>query len=237
VTFFRAVPLGALLALAPALGSAQVSPATVPPGLTVLGRASIAVPADRMNVVVRLNPRNVTNAALDELAKSVADTMRGAGIADAHEALPLLGTLGPNSQVAVLGTIAHPTRTSVESILRGVMATIPDATATAVGNNYGVTTSLAIDDCDGALARAQAAAFEDARARAARAATAAGVHLGAILAINESNAFTDTACRTNAVEANGIVVNVGPYGGGANDPYGSLNVTISASATVTYALR
>ncbi len=236
MAFFRAVPLGALLALAPALGSAQVFPATNPAGLTVVGRSSIAVPADRLSVTVRIYPRNVTNAALDALAKSVADTMRGAGIADAREVLPLLGFLGPNSQVAVLGTIPHPTRASVESILRGVLATIPDATASAIGNNYQVSTALGIDDCEGAETRAQTAAFEDAHARALRAATAAGVHLGAILAINENSAFSDAACRPNAGDANGGVATTGAFGPGG-DPYGSLNVPITATASVTYAIR
>jgi uncharacterized protein YggE len=234
VKFFRTIPLGAIFALVPALASAQAFLPNPPPGVTTVGRASIAVPADRMNVVVRLSPRSVTNAALDELAKSVADAMRSAGIADAHEVLPLLGSLGPNSAVAILGTIEHPTRASVESILRGVLANVPDATASAVGNNYQVATSLAIDDCDGALARAQTAAFEDARARATRAAAAAGVHLGAILAIDEGSQFTETACRTNALEANGMFAgNLN----GMSDPYGSLSVNVAASASVTYALR
>ncbi len=236
VKFFRSVLPGALLALAPALASAQVFPANAPAGLTVVGRASIAVPADRLSVTVRLYPRSVTNAALDALAKSVADTMRGAGIADAREVLPLLGSLGPNSQLAVVGTIAHPTRASVESILRSVLATIPDTTAAAIGNNYQVSTALGIDDCDAAETRAQTAAFEDARARATRAAAAAGVHLGAILAINENSAFSDAACRANAGDANGAVATAGTFGPGM-DPYGSLNVPITATASVTYALR
>jgi uncharacterized protein YggE len=243
----RIAPFGVLLALAPLLGSAQVVPAPVvvapgvpgqalsTGGLTVSGRATIAVPADRMSVAVRLSPHNVTNGALDGLAKSVADTMRGAGIGDAREVLPLVGFLGPNSQVAVLGTIEHPTRTAVETILRSVLATIPDATAAAVGNNYQVTTSLLLDDCSGAEMRAQTAAFEDARARAQRAATAAGIHLGAIVAIVENSAFSDIACRANADGQNaGVVVN---FAGGGGDPYGSLTIPVTATASVTYAIR
>ena len=197
-------------------------------GITVTGRATVSVAPDRLSIVVRLFPHNVTYAALDDLAKTVAGALRGAGVTDAHVALPVLGSLGQNSTVAVIGTVSRPTREAVEAIARATLKAIPDATATALQNGYQVQTSLAVDDCAAAEQRAQNEAFADAKARALRAAAAAGVQLGAVLAMNEGGFAGSPACRSG----DEAFVNVGN-----SDAYGPLSVPISLSLTVTFALR
>ena len=217
-------PVGHTVIVPGPIGSQQLAA-----GLTVVGRATVAVPADRMRVIVRLTPRNVTYAALDDLAKTVADAMRQAGIGDAHVALPLRGFLGPNSTVAIIGSVGHPTRESVEAILREALKAVPDQTAATLQNAYQVQTSLEVDDCTPAETRAQSAAIADARARAERAAAAAGLRLGGIIAINESGTFAPAACGAKSDDATPMQF--------SNDPYGSLSVPVSVTATVTFAIR
>jgi uncharacterized protein YggE len=198
-------------------------------GITVTGRATVSIPPDRLSIVVRLFPRNVTYAALDELATTVAAAMRSAGVADAHVALPVLGNLGQNSTAAIVGTVQHPTREALETIMRSTLKAIPDATATALQNGYQIQTSLAVDDCTAAEKRAQNEAFADAKARAAGAAAAAGVALGAVVAINESGIFPSPACRRQGEEG-AVTINAG-------DAYGPFSVPIAVNLVVTFALR
>jgi uncharacterized protein YggE len=222
-------PVPAPVAAPQAPGVSVLAPAQALAGITVTGRATVTIAPDRVRVEVRLYPRNVTATRLGALADDVAAAMRSGGIADAKVALPLVGFLGPNSTVAVVGTVAKPTRPSLESILRSTLAAVPDASATALANAYQVTTSYQVDDCSAGEARAQAAAMADARARAERAAAAAGLRLGPILSVNEAGTFAPIACSANLEEPNN-------GGFGAGDPFGAIAVPISVNAVVTFAI-
>jgi uncharacterized protein len=230
---FRPAALVTAAILVPAASFAQpaapVSPSGPVPGITVVGRATVSVPPDRMRVTVRLFPRNVTGQQLEAMADEVATAMRSGGIADAKTALPLSGYLGANSTIAIVGTIVKPTRGSLETTVRSALAAVPDATATALANAYQVTTTYAVDDCSAAETRAQTAAIDDARARAGRVAVAAGLRLGSIVSVNETSTYAQPACNPDFDEPS-----AGP---GNTDPYGPVVVPIAVNAIVTFAVR
>jgi len=226
----RVVVLFALFAV-PSGASAQVQPGVVTANtITVAGRATILVPPDRLRVLVRLSPRNVTGEQLEALAASVADAMHAGGIADAKAVLPIAGYLGSNATIAIVGSVAKPTRESVEAILRATLKAVPDATATALGTNYQVQSSYSVSDCSDAEARAQQAAIADARARAERVATAAGLHLGPIISVNEGSAGPAAGCFTDPDTAYGAAF-------GNQDPYGAIAIPVNVFATVVFGTR
>jgi len=225
--------IGLLLLLAAGRGAeAQVSPAAAPPsrGVTVVGHGSVSVPPDRARLVVRLfaNQRPGTPAgSLDEAGKTIANALRTAGVRDAAYVLPLAGTIGPGSSPAVVGTVSKPTRESAERMTRDVFANLPESLPGVV--SFQITSALIVDDCSAAEARAQTAAIADARARAERAASAAGLRLGAIESVNESMTFPSPGCGAP---------NGAPLGfNGGQDEYGPLAVVVSVTATVTFGLR
>lgn len=225
--------LVALAALAAAPASAQFVPpgqSALPPGrLTVVGHGSASVPPDRVRVTVRLfaqsQPGTVA-ASLDDAGRTVANAMRAAGVRDAAYVLPVEGFLGPNAQPAVVGSVAKPTRETMERIARDAFKALPP---TLPGlQNFQISAFYIVDDCSDADARAQRSAMADARARAARAASAAGVKLGAILSVDESNAFAPACLPATAT------LGQQQMGG---DPYGPLEVTVSVNAVVSFALH
>jgi len=211
----------------------------VMPGITVMGRGVVRVPPDRMRIVVHFFQARVSSAPsapstpsltmpVDDVGRLVAQTMRANGVPDAQWQYALVGNFTPATTSGFIeGTIAKPTRESVEAIARKIFASLPESLSTS-GQNAQIQISLQLDDCAAAEARAQQAAMADAHARAAATAHAFGVRLGPIFAVNESQTFPSPACDTQSENA-GVTFNGGTSG--------TLSVPITVTATVTYALR
>ena len=229
----RAFVILALLSTSGALAQMPaLRGAAAPNGITVTGRGTVAAVPDRARITVQISG-GVTatgNATLDDAVKALIDAMHDNGIADAHEAIPI-GTLGTrNVVIAVVGTVAKPTRDKLETMARNVVKAIPDRYTTAFANTQ-IQTALVIDDCDPVEARAERAAYADAKARASRVASAAGVRLGNVVAIGDNQTILPPSCTTkpDATEANqgGFPYYVG---------YGPVVVPIGVTETVQFAI-
>jgi uncharacterized protein YggE len=213
------VPAGAQVRSAPP-GSAVASVYAI----TVVGRGSVRVPADRMRVAIRLFGRSTatgTVANVDDAGKTIAEALRAHGMPDAAWVLPLSGMFGQGSGVPqIVGTVDKPTRERVETIMRDTLKALPDALA-AVVQGAQILPLLFVEDCASAEARAQKAALADAQRRAEMIARAAGVRLGAVIAVNEPG-FVPACLSPNDFGVPG---------------YNQLDVSIVVSATVSYAIR
>ncbi|MBD5657773.1 MAG: SIMPL domain-containing protein [Candidatus Eremiobacteraeota bacterium] len=238
MSLLKFLSLLALLSLGSGIAAAQTAdprsvnggiPASAG-GVTVVGHGSVVISPDRARVEVRLVPQRFSGASLsiDDSGKTVANALRTAGVADASYELPVEGMLGPNSQPAVTGTVTKPTRESLERIARATVKALPSSLPGVQTFSIGI--AYFIDDCSAAESRAQSAALDDARARAKRVATAADVHLGPILAVNEAATFPSPACGQTAPNFGQNIFN-------NQDAYGPLVVTIAVTATVTFAIR
>jgi len=202
--------------------------------ITVVGRGTIRVPADRMRVVVRIFGRSGatgTVGSLDDAGKTIAEALRAHGMPDAAWVLPLSGMLGQGGGgPQIVGTIEKPTRERVETIMRETVKALPDALASVI-QSAQIQSSLFLNDCSDAEARAQKAAVADAHRRAEMIARAAGVRLGSVLAINEQSSVTGACLSPSDFGALGY----NPQGN-YFDPYGPLDVSIGVGATVSYAI-
>jgi hypothetical protein len=243
--------LAALLAADPA--SAQTARSLNAPAdhtIVVTGRGVVRIPADRMRIDIRFFNRGIvpvrqagaasgatpapiiTAADFDAAGKTIADVLRMHGVPDARWMLPVLGALSPQgASPSIVGTIAKPTRERVEAIMRDALVAMPDSLAW-MATNVQIQTTLGVDDCGPAEARAQQAAIADARVRAASIAQAAGVRLGSIVAVNELGSSLG-GCRTKPDDLG--ILSAGGFNAGQAEPV--LDVPIIVSATVTFAIH
>ena len=166
-------------------------------GITVLGRATVAAVPDRARVTVQIfgntGPANANATSLDDAANALRDTLRANGVADAREVLPIGNFSTRNVVPAIVGSVEKPTRDRLEEIARNVAKALPDRYAASFANAQ-IVVALIVDDCDAAEMRAEHAAFVDAKARATRLAAAAGVRLGAVTAIGDTQTFLPPGC-------------------------------------------
>ncbi len=203
-------------------------------GITVIGRGTAAAAPDRARISVQIyGNQGVANAGtlpLAEAADALVDALRASGVADVREVLPI-GNLSTRSVApAIVGTIAKPTRERLEAIARDVVKSLPDRLAPAYGN-VQLQVSLLVDNCAIDEERAERAAFADARSRAARLAAGAGLRLGAVEAIADTQSFIPVGCssRPDALDS----PSNGPPTIGL---YGPLVLPITVNETVTFAI-
>jgi hypothetical protein len=230
-----AIP-AALFALVPA--SAQlVVPMQRPAGvgsaeanaITVGGRATVRVPADRVRFALSIYGRGASTA-LDDAGKTIAGILRDHGIADATWTLPTSGGVSlERAQGSVIGTMNKPTREKAEALIRDTFKSLPPSLI-AFAQSAQVQTTLLVDDCSAAEARAQAAAIADARARATMVARAAQVGLGKVVAVYEQLP-QNFGCATKP-DATPFT----PYGS-PNQALDNFDVILSLNATVSFAIR
>lgn len=205
-------------------------------GITVSGHATETATPDRARLTVQVfgsvgGPAAAGSVPLDDAANALIDALRANGVADAREVLPLANLNTRNVVPAVVATVAKPTRERLEEIARNVVKAIPDRFAPAFANAQ-VQVALFVDDCDTEEARAERDAFADAKARALRLASAAGVKLGPVIAISAPQTSLQLACTKPDTVENGSFVNA-QIGTGA---YGPLVVPITVYETVTFAI-
>jgi uncharacterized protein YggE len=230
-TIHRAALLAAAvfaLALLPATAQDMSRNApSAPPGIIVPGRATVHVAPDAMHVQIRFFARaNATG--INDAGQTVATTMRANGIPDARWVLPLTGSLSSNTQGAVIGTIRKPTREGVEALLRRIVSALP-ASLDSVVSNFQISSTLTADDCSSAEARAQSAAMADAKARAGRVAAASGLRLGRIVNVYEGAYYPSPGCNGGDTATNAFRPQ--------EDQFGPLDIPLTVSAVVTFALR
>ncbi|MBD5633883.1 MAG: SIMPL domain-containing protein [Candidatus Eremiobacteraeota bacterium] len=228
------------LALATASGaSAQQAPVvrglTPAGGITVTGRGTASVAPDRARVTIQLfagvGVAGTGTIPVEDASNALRDALRANGVFDAREVLPSGSISLRGASPAIVGTVAKPTRDRLEAIAHGVANAIPAKFAPMFSNGQ-LQIALISDDCSPDEARAERAAFADARERAQRLATIAGLHLGAVIAIAEPQSFQAAGCpsKPDAVEANG---NAGqPF----TNAYGPLVLPIVINETVTFAI-
>jgi uncharacterized protein YggE len=206
-------------------------------GITVSGHATETATPDRARLTVQVygsvgGAATAGSVPLDDAANALIDALRANGVADAREILPLANLNTRSVVPAVVASVAKPTRERLEEIARNVVKAMPDRFAPAFANAQ-VQVALFVDDCDPEEARAERDAFADAKARAMRLASAAGVKLGPVIAIVAPQTSLQLACtaKPETVE-NGSFVNA-QIGTGA---YGPLVVPITVYETVTFAI-
>ena len=185
----------AAVALAPIAGRAQeILPVErgVPASGAIVetGRATIAVPADRIKLTIRAYAGAVapgtqaTSQSVTDIEQLVLTTMRANGIPDAHLVTFVLGNV--NTPDAIVGTLAKPTHDSIEAAEKRVLAALPP-NALAGLRNINVEGQLEADACAPIVARARTAAFADARKRAEALALVAGIRLGSLAGATEAD--------------------------------------------------
>jgi uncharacterized protein YggE len=240
---FRTVVMFVLLASSGAAAQSVLVPRTssadaTTQGITVSGHATATAIPDRARVTVQVfGSVGAAPAAgsvpLDDAANALIDALKANGVADAHEVLPLANLNTRSVVPAIVGTVAKPTRERLEEIARNVVKAIPDRFAPAFANAQ-VQVALFVDDCDAAEARAERDAYADAKARATRLASAAGVRLGPVIAISDAQSSLPPGCtaKPDAGENGPPFINIG-NGTGA---YGPLVVPITVYETVTFAI-
>jgi hypothetical protein len=159
--------------------------------------------------------------------------LKANGVSDAHEVLPFTNLNTRSVVPAVVATVAKPTRERLEQIARNVVKAIPDRFAPAFANAQ-VQVALFVDDCSADEARAERDAFADAKARAIRLASAAGVKLGPVIGIAAGQSSLPIGCtaKPESVENGPVFVNA-QNGTGV---YGPLVVPIAIYETVTFAI-
>jgi uncharacterized protein YggE len=196
--------------------------------INVVGRGVVRVPADLLLGRVMLFSRG-SSASLDQATQTIVAAMRAHGIPDAAAVVPMNGSIGTqgNSNTAITGSLAKPTRERAEAILRDVLKALPDSLATVV-TNAQVQTSLWLTDCAQSEGRAQQAALDDARRRAQMVAHAAGVRLGPVVGVTELQSPV-AQCGLPS-DSNGLSYS-------SNDLAGPLAVSIFVNANVSFAIR
>lgn len=228
-----------LVLLATSGASAQTAAVRgLPPpanAITVTGRATVGAEPDRARVSVTIAANvGIAGAAgvpVDDAANALRDALRQNGVTDPREVLPIGFINARNVVPTVVGTIAKPTRERLEELARNVIKAVPDRYAPAFANSQ-IAIALVVDDCGPAEARAERAAFEDAKARARRLASAAGVRLGGVIALSEQPSYTTIGCgpRLDGLEPNQVLGN--PF----NNQYGPAVVPITVDETVEFAI-
>ena len=206
-------------------------------GITVSGHATASATPDRARVTVQVfgsvgGAPVPGSVPLDDAANALIDALKANGVADAREVLPLANVNTRSVVPAVVGSVAKPTRERLEEIARNVVKAMPDKFAPAFANAQ-VQVALFVDDCSADEARAERDAFADAKARAARLASAAGVKLGPVVAISAAQSSLPTGCtaKADALDNGSVFVN----GNGLN-AYGPLVVPITVYETATFAI-
>ncbi len=210
-------------------------------GITVFGKGVASAEPDRARVSIAIygavgapgqNGLGAAPVPLDDAANAVRDALRSSGITDAHEVLPIGNVSTRNVNPQLVFTVAKPTRERLEAIARQVVAAVPEKYAAALSNTQ-VTLTLGADDCTADEARAERAAFADARARAMRLASAAGVRLGPVTSINDTFASLPPGCGTkpDTVETSGF--NFAPQNQNA---YGPLVLSITVNLNITFGI-
>jgi uncharacterized protein YggE len=228
------------------VAGAQTLPGTAKPApgeITVWGRGSVTAPADTVRVSVQLFTGGGGSAgpalSFDDAANALRDALKSSGVADAHIVLPI-GSLNARSIVpSIVGTVAKPTRERLEAIARDTVKAIPDRFAPLFANAQ-IQVALLVDDCGPEEARAERAAFEDAKKRAERIAADAGLRLGPVAGINASQAFLPPGCNAKAGDGsaagsqNGYAL--GMQSGNVSGPYGPLELVVSVNETVSFSI-
>jgi uncharacterized protein YggE len=207
-------------------------------GITVSGHATATATPDHARVTVQVfgsvgGAPVAGSVPLDDAANALIDALKANGVADAHEVLPFTNLNTRSVVPAVVGTVAKPTRERLEEIARNVVKAIPDRFAPAFANAQ-VQVALFVDDCSAEEARAERDAFADAKGRAGRLASAAGLKLGPVMAISAAQSSPPIGCTAKPDNAeNGPVFINAQNGTGV---YGPLVVPITINETVTFAI-
>jgi uncharacterized protein YggE len=207
-------------------------------GITVTGHGTAAANPDHARVTVQVfgsvgGAPVAGSVPLDDAANALIDALKANGVGDAHEVLPFTNLNTRSVVPAVVGTVAKPTRERLEEIARNVVKAIPDRFAPAFANAQ-VQVALFVDDCSADEARAERDAFADAKARAVRLASAAGVKLGPVIAISAAQSPLPIGCtaKPDNVENGPVFINT-QNGTGV---YGPLVVPIAIYETVTFSI-
>ena len=161
--------------------NAQGFPRDVP-GITVTGRATLVAPADVAYVSELLVSTPGSHDDIDRASAAVSTLLHGAGASDVVSAT----YSGDDARTGRLisGTIHGPAGATLLVFARGVNDALKHYPGTALEHS---TTALGLSHCEDVEGRLQSAALEDARARAGRLATDAGVKLGTPTIITPGN--------------------------------------------------
>jgi uncharacterized protein len=174
-----------------------LEPATIENAITVIGTGSVTVVADEADIFLSVSVRRETvTEARDEAAalmSAVLDAVRRQGVAD-EDIQTVTLSLSPvydydddydfRGGYAVIGyQVDNGVRVRVRDLDR-IATLVDDAMGAGATGLDGI--SFVVSDPSAAEAQARADAVADARRRAEALATAAGVELGKVMAIGET---------------------------------------------------
>lgn len=204
-------------------------------GITILGRGTAAATPDRAHVSIQVfgnpGPQSASPVSLEDAANALRSALQANGVQDAREVVPIGNLSTRNLAPVVVGTVAKPTRERLEAIARNVVKALPDRLAPALANTQ-IQVALLVDDCSPDEARAERAAFADARSRAGRIAATAGLRLGGVEAIVATQTFLPTGCETKPDTIDGPATGPPPF----PSLYGPLALPITVNETITFAI-
>ncbi len=229
----------ALFILGPS--AAQVPPQRLPPSaggapdlntVTVMGRSTVRIPADRARFSLSIYGRGASTT-LDEAGKTIAAILRDHGVSDATWTLPSSGSVTTqNASGSIVGSLAKPTREKAEALIRDTFHSLPPSVI-AFTQGAQLSTTLIVDDCSAAEARAQEAVIADARTRATLVARAARVGVGKVVAVYEQLPQT-SGCAT---KPDTVPEGLNFYGALRQPGLDNFDVIVSITATVSFAIR
>jgi len=197
------------------------------PGISVTGTGVVRRPADALRYTISLAARGTaTSTTIFAAADALVAALKRNGSADAAVADPLNGMVNQQSVVTVRGSIRKPTLESAKALLAGVTVALPPDGVPIQQISYVDI----LDDCSEPERIAQAAALEDARARAAGIATAAHVTLGGVVAASQLGTQPNGVCPTRP---DAIVLQTGFNPNQSPDAF---SVTIGVTLNVTFAI-
>jgi uncharacterized protein YggE len=223
---------GLALLAAPLAARAQavVRAAPAVAGINVTGSGYVRRPADalRYSIVLALRgngPNAVSSTSIFTAADALVDALKHNGSPDAAVADSPNG-INQTSVATVRGTLRKPSLDKVRALVAAVTAALPADGVPIQQINY---TAL-LDDCAEPERAAQAAAVDDAHARAAGIASALHRALGEVTAVTEGF-VPQGACPTKP----DATVPMNGFNGGAISP-DAFNVTIGVTLNVWYAI-
>jgi len=201
-----------------------------PDGITVRGSGSATARATSatlsLYVTARNNTLTITSASLTPLVNALVN----AGIQRSDIVTPVYMTPEAHTNNATIAaTVRQPTTAMLQNGIIQLSTAFTSMPNLLLNN---VQVRLTLDGCDAVVRQAQSAALKQARANAEGVARQLGLHIGAVVAVDEQSGSLDSDGKCVSAYSIGPYQNM-PF----NSPSDYLAVRVYANVSIRYAIR
>lgn len=201
-----------------------------PDGITVRGSGSAAATAANAVLTLYVATRNNMLAITPASLAPVIDALVSAGIERGDIVVPVyLTSAAHTNNATIVATVHRPTTAMLQNgitQLSNAFTNLPDLMLNSA------QVRLTLDDCTAVLRQAQSAALKQARSNADSLARQLGLHIGAVVAVDE---------QSGSLNSDGQCVSAYSIGAYQNMPFSTpgdyLLVHVYASVSIRYAIR